>query len=166
MHSARCGRSATHSRTRGAKASTDATNLEPEWTQRATDLVLVVADLVDEELAAGEERPQLLALDRLHMHALEPPRAHELRDRARVVAVGLVVRHRRDRGFGMPGLMQHTRRPASFRPKYSHCNSGPASRPTRSNEPSNANSAALMAAGSDNTLASAAIRPSTSTTLH
>jgi hypothetical protein len=60
-HSARCGRSATNSRTRGEGASTDATNL-PKWTQRATDLILVVADLVDEELAAGEERPQLLAL--------------------------------------------------------------------------------------------------------
>src|SRR5919106_2219554 len=29
-------------------ASTDATNLEPEWTQCATDPVLMVADLVDE----------------------------------------------------------------------------------------------------------------------
>jgi hypothetical protein len=73
MHSARCGRSATSTRTRRKGASTDAANLEPEWPQRAADLVLVVADLVDQELAAGEERPRLLALTGLTCTLLNHP---------------------------------------------------------------------------------------------
>jgi hypothetical protein len=143
----------------GEGASTDATNLEPEWTQRATDFVLVVADLIDEERAAGQQCPQLLALNDFTCTLLnQPERTSCAIERASLRSV-LLCDIAEIAALACRVSMQHTGRPASFRPKYSHCDSGPASRPTRSNEPSKAKSAALIAAGSDDTFASVAIRP-------
>jgi putative transposase len=43
---------------RSKRAASDPADLQPKWPQRTTDLVLVVADLIDQELAAGEQRSQ------------------------------------------------------------------------------------------------------------
>ena len=93
---------------------------------------------LDQELAAGQQAALLLAADRLHVHGLEPARANDLCVRAGVVAVVLVARHRHDptiAAFAWRVSMHTAGRPASIRPKLSHCDSGPASSPTRSHGP-------------------------------
>jgi hypothetical protein len=47
-------------------------DLQAEGAQQPADLVLVVAELVDVELARRQQRAQLLAPPRLHMDGLEP----------------------------------------------------------------------------------------------
>jgi hypothetical protein len=42
------------------------------------------------QLAMGQQHPQLLAAQRLHMHRTVKPHPHHLRDAARIVAVGHV----------------------------------------------------------------------------
>jgi len=55
-------------------AGADPSDLQPEWSQQAADLVLMVSQLVDEELP--RQRAQFLAYHRLHMTARSPLEAN------------------------------------------------------------------------------------------
>lgn len=57
----------------GEAGTRDLADLQAEWAKQAADLVLVVAQLVDEELAATKQRLQFLALNRLQSTDLNQP---------------------------------------------------------------------------------------------
>ena len=77
--------------------------LDAEDLQQAADLVLQVDALALHDLAAGEQRPGVVALDALHVHPAVPARAQDLGDAAGVVLVGLVA-HGRQRRVDLAGL--------------------------------------------------------------
>ena len=72
-------------------------NLQSEVPKRAADVALRVAQLLQHELAVGEQHPPVLARHRLHMHRPDHVHPNHLRDPARVVAVALVHRRRQHR---------------------------------------------------------------------
>ena len=85
-------------------------DLQPEAAQHAPQAHLHVEALRLQQLARGQQRARLLRRQRLAVHRAEPPQPHQLRDAARVLAVGL-HRHRLERVPHVPGLKQLHREP-------------------------------------------------------
>ena len=164
MHNARCGRSTTNSRTRGAKARAPTRpTLSPNGRSAPRTSFSWSRTLLTRNSRLDEERPQLLARNGLHMHALEPPRAHELRVSSvrKLRSVLLCNIRRKYRGLGMPGLDAAHGKASILQAEIQPLRQRPCLKTDAFKlAPSNADSAALMAAGSDDIpLASAAIRP-------
>jgi hypothetical protein len=70
--------------------ATDDAYFQTEIAQRAAQIGLHVEQLALKQLAAGQQHALFLGNQRLHMHWLEQPDPHHLRDPARIVAVRLV----------------------------------------------------------------------------
>jgi hypothetical protein len=68
----------------------DYADLEAEVTQSPAQIVLDRDRLRLQQFAMGQQHPQLLAAQRLHMHRTIKSRPHHLCDAAGIVAVGLV----------------------------------------------------------------------------
>lgn len=112
MHSSGSGSPATRSRARASKSRAPTLpTLRPKGREPPADLVLVVSQLVDVELARGQQRAQFLAPPRLHVDGLEPARPHQLGDRSGVVAVVLVPVHRHHRRLRVARLDADDREP-------------------------------------------------------
>ncbi len=69
--------------------TTDDADFQTEIAQRAAQIRLQVQQLALQQFAAGQQHALLLGNQRLHMHRLEQPDPHHLRDPARIVAVRL-----------------------------------------------------------------------------
>jgi len=80
-------------------------DLEPEAAQHPAQVHLDVVALGLQQLARRQQRAGLLRRQRLAVHRLEPAEAHQLRDPARVLLVGL-HRHRLERRTHVPGLQE------------------------------------------------------------
>ena len=91
------------SRTRAAKAARRRAELEAGLPQHRAHHVLDRPHFVQHRAARDEERSPEAALPVLDVNLPEPPRAHDLRQGAGVVAIGLVG-HRLHRGVGLPRL--------------------------------------------------------------
>ena len=87
-----------------------APDLETKAAQNAAQAHLNVVKPRLHQLARGEQRADLLRLGRFAMHRTEPPKPHQLRNPARVIAVRL-HRHRRQRRLHVPRLQQFDRKP-------------------------------------------------------
>ena len=106
-------------------------DLQPKATQDAAQAHLNIMALRLHQLARRQQRARLLRRQRLAMHRTKPTKPHQLRNAARVLAVGL-HRHRLECSrahAGSPAAPPQAPRPAS--PAYSHCDNGPASSPIR-----------------------------------
>ena len=114
------------------RASTSPSQLCQPWTRSCAKCRAVVSmrSLRLSQLAIGQQRPQFLTASCLHMHRTVKPRPHHLRNTARIVAVRLV-----DLCLSTTCMCrvstQITGNPASARTLNSHCDSRPASNPTR-----------------------------------
>lgn len=80
--------------------------LDAEDLQQAADLVLQVDALALHHLTAGQQGPQMMALDALHMNPAVPTGAEDLGDAAGVVLVGLVT-HGGEGCSNLPRLHAH-----------------------------------------------------------
>ncbi len=76
-------------------------------------VALYVQHLALEKLAAGQQHPLFLGNQGLHMHRLEQPDPHHLRDPARVVAVALVDLLRLEKRLHVPGLDADNQQPGA-----------------------------------------------------
>src|SRR4051812_5161702 len=84
--------------------ATDGAYLQTEIAQRAAQVGLQVQQLTLQQFAAGQQHALFLGNQRLHMHRLEQPDPHHLRDPARIVAVCLVDLLRRQQRLHVPRL--------------------------------------------------------------
>ena len=71
---------------------------------QAADLVLQRDPLPDQLLARNDQRANGMRRQRLHVYGLEEAGAREMRQAARIVAIGLVRRQRLQRLVGLPAL--------------------------------------------------------------
>lgn len=104
MHGLSSGQSSTRSNVRCKARGRDLADLETKRPELAANLVLIVAQLINEELPAPQQRAEALAFDRFQVHGLELARADEWWQRANIVTVGLVHAHRRNRGLRISHL--------------------------------------------------------------
>ena len=77
---------------------------DPEHDRETTDLIFQGHALSDQLLARDDQRADGVGRQRLHVHGLEEPCASQMRQPARVVAVGLVGRERLERLIRLPAL--------------------------------------------------------------
>src|SRR3954465_10036274 len=91
---------------RGGPLAGGPAGLEPGLAQQRPQAVLDVAHLVQHQPACRQQGAPGAAGRALHVHGPEPAGADDLRDRPRVVPVGL-VRHGAHRRLGVAGLDAH-----------------------------------------------------------
>src|SRR3954449_1923095 len=133
-------------------------NLQAKATQDPSQAHLQVMPLALNQLACGQHRAQLLGPQRLAVHRAEPAQPHQLRNAAGVLAVGFTgIALNASRTWRVSS--SSTASPASRMPAYSHCDSGPASRPIRARLIPSPPNQAIRTAGWLATLASRTIRP-------
>jgi hypothetical protein len=77
---------------------------DPEHDRQTSDLILQGHPLADQVLARDDERADGMGRQGLHMHGLEEAGASQVRQTARVVAIGLVGRQRLERLVGLPAF--------------------------------------------------------------
>jgi hypothetical protein len=87
-------------------ALADGADLEAEVAQQAADAELDIKQLALQELAPGEQGPDLLRRHRLAMDRPVPAHPEQLSDAAGVLAIGF-HRHGRERRLDLAGLEQH-----------------------------------------------------------
>jgi hypothetical protein len=93
----------------------DGANAQHEHLDRVPDRVLEVEEFALEGAPVPQQQPQPIALVALHMHRLEPARAHKLGDVTGVVHVGLVALRLQCR-MHMPRLQAEHRQPIALQP--------------------------------------------------
>ena len=112
-------------------AGRDLADLEPERLEHATDVIVEVDPHPHQNLAAGQEQPQLPRLGRFRCTGRYQPTCIAdamLRASIRSVLTGIAL----TAAFMCRASMQITGRPAAARPSHSQGANGPASMPTRS----------------------------------